>query len=121
MVGAFAVAGASFAGIAFAPDVWVLGALLCVYGIATAFLGTAPAALVGDAAGARGGRPVAVFSMCSDVGAIAGPLVAGFLVDAVSYPAAFGVAAALLVLSALASLRLPRAERPARLAPPAAV
>jgi len=121
MVGAFAVAGASFAGVAFAPDVWVLGALLCVYGIATAFLGTAPAALVGDAAGARGGRPVAVFSMCSDVGAIAGPLVAGFLVDAVSYPAAFGVAAALLVLSALASLRLPRAERPARLAPPAAV
>lgn len=109
LVGASAVGGIAFAGIAFAPDVWTLGALLCVYGVATAFLGTAPAALVGDAAGARGGRPVAVFSMCSDVGAIAGPLVAGLLVDQVSYPAAFGVAAALLVATAVASLWLPRA------------
>lgn len=120
MIGAFAVAGVAFAGIAFAPDVWVLGGLLCVYGVATAFLGTAPAALVGDAAGARGGRPVAVFSMCSDVGAIAGPLVAGLLVDQASYPAAFGVAAALLVLSAVASAWLPRASRPAVPAAPAA-
>lgn len=120
MIGAFAVAGVAFAGIAFAPDVWVLGGLLCVYGVATAFLGTAPAALVGDAAGARGGRPVAVFSMCSDLGAIAGPLVAGLLVDQASYPAAFGVAAALLVLSAVASAWLPRSSRAAVPAPPAA-
>jgi len=108
LIGASAVGGVAFAGIAFAPDVWTLGALLCVYGVATAFLGTAPAALVGDAAGARGGRPVAVFSMCSDLGAIAGPLVAGLLVDQVSYPAAFGVAAALLLATSVASLWLPR-------------
>ena len=37
---------------------------------------------------------MAVFSMCSDIGAIIGPLVAGLLADTVSYPAAFGVGAA---------------------------
>ena len=67
-----------------------------------------PAALVGDAAGARGGRPVAIFSMCSDVGAIAGPLVAGLLVDVASFEVAFGTAAALLAVSAIVAIRLPR-------------
>ena len=108
VIGSFAVAAVALFAVAFAGDVWTLGALLCVYGVATAFMGTAPAALVGDAAGARGGRPVAIFSMCSDVGAIAGPLVAGLLVDTVSYPAAFGVAAVLLAVAAGAAVRLPR-------------
>ncbi|KQO47096.1 MFS transporter [Frigoribacterium sp. Leaf415] len=108
VIGAFAVAAVTLFAVSLAPDVWTLGALLCVYGVATAFMGTAPAALVGDAAGARGGRPVAIFSMCSDVGAIAGPLVAGLLVDTVSYPAAFGVAAVLLAVAAGAAVRLPR-------------
>ena len=38
---------------------------------------------------ASGGTAVAVFSMCADIGAIVGPLVAGLLADYVSYPAAF--------------------------------
>jgi MFS family permease len=112
MIGAFLVAGVTLAAVAFSTDIVMLGVLLAVYGVATAFMGTAPAALVGDAAGGRGGRPVAVFSMCSDVGAIAGPLIAGLLVDTTSYAVAFGSAGALLVLSALVSLRLPRAVRP---------
>jgi MFS family permease len=112
MIGAFLVAGVTLAAVAFSTDIVMLGVLLAVYGVATAFMGTAPAALVGDAAGGRGGRPVAVFSMCSDVGAIAGPLIAGLLVDTTSYAVAFGSAGALLVLSALVSLRLPRAGRP---------
>jgi MFS family permease len=108
VIGSFGVAAVALFAVAFAGDVWTLGALLCVYGVATAFMGTAPAALVGDAAGARGGRPVAIFSMCSDVGAIAGPLVAGLLVDTVSYPAAFGVAAVFLAVAAVTAVRLPR-------------
>jgi len=108
VIGSFAVAAVSLAAVPFAPHVVVLGALLAVYGVATAFMGTAPAALVGDAAGARGGRPVAIFSMCSDVGAIAGPLVAGLLVDSFSYGVAFGVAAALLAAASLAAVRIPR-------------
>ncbi|KPG84273.1 MFS transporter [Frigoribacterium sp. RIT-PI-h] len=108
VIGAFAVAAVTLFAVSLAPDVWTLGALLCVYGVATAFMGTAPAALVGDAAGARGGRPGAVFSLCSDVGAIARPLVARLLVDPASYPAAFGVAAVVLAVAAGAAVRLPR-------------
>lgn len=108
VIGSFAVAAVSLAAVPFAPGLVTLGALLAVYGVATAFMGTAPAALVGDAAGARGGRPVAIFSMCSDVGAIAGPLVAGLLVDVASFEVAFGTAAALLAVSAIVAIRLPR-------------
>ena len=50
---------------------------------------------------------MAVFSMCSDIGAIIGPLVAGLLADTLSYPAAFGVGAALMLVAAALSWRMP--------------
>jgi DHA1 family multidrug resistance protein-like MFS transporter len=75
--------------------------------VAAAFMGTAPAAVVGDVAGSGGGRPVAVFSMFSDFGAIIGPLVAGFLADTVSFPVAFAVGAVLFLLTSLYALRMP--------------
>lgn len=106
IIGGLACAG-SIAAVAFAPNIIVLIAILMVYGAGAAFLGTAPAAAVGDAAGGRSGTPVAVFSMCSDVGAILGPLVAGFLADHVSYPAAFGVGALLLLAGAAFGVRMP--------------
>jgi MFS family permease len=65
---------------------------------------------VGDAAGAKSGQPVAVFSAISDLGAIVGPLAAGALLDAVSYPAAFGSAVVLLAVASLYALRMPRRE-----------
>ncbi|MET1053105.1 MAG: MFS transporter [Mycetocola sp.] len=109
ILGAYAVASVTILGISFAPNFAVLTVLLCVYGVAAAFMGTAPAAAVGDAtAGARGGRPVAFFSMASDLGAIVGPLVAGWLVDVASFPAAFGVAAVFLLIAALSAIRMPR-------------
>ncbi len=107
------LAGLSIIAVPFAPNVWALIAALSVYGIASAFLGTAPAATVGDAAGGRTGTAVAVFSMCSDIGAIIGPLVAGWLADTWSYPAAFGVGAALMLGAALLSWRMPRVRPPA--------
>lgn len=107
IIGAFALAGATILAVPFAGNIWLLGALLCLYGVAAAFMGTAPAAAVGDAAGARGGRPVAVFSMCADAGAIVGPLVAGLLVDTASYPAAFLVGAVFLFAASAYALRMP--------------
>ena len=98
-----------------AGNIWLLIVALSVWGVSAAFLGTAPAAAVGDAAGGRGGTAVALFSMCSDIGAIIGPLVAGFLADQVSYPVAFGVGALLMVAGAGLSWRMPRA----RISPPA--
>ena len=108
------LAAGSILAVAFAPNIAVLIGVLCVYGVSAAFLGTAPAASVGDAAGARGGTPVAIFSMSSDVGAILGPLVAGFLADSVGYPVAFAVGAGLLLLGTLASARMPREPRRTR-------
>jgi MFS family permease len=104
------VAAVSIMAVPFAPNIWLLIVVLCIYGIASAFLGTAPAAAVGDAAGTRSGTAVAVFSMCSDIGAILGPLVAGFLADTVSYAAAFGAGAGLMLVAAGLSWRMPRAQ-----------
>jgi len=102
------VAAVSIMAVPFAPNIWLLIVVLCVYGIASAFLGTAPAAAVGDAVGTQAGTAVAVFSMCSDIGAIIGPLVAGLLADTLSYPAAFGAGAALMLVAAALSWRMPR-------------
>ncbi|MFC7403852.1 MFS transporter [Georgenia alba] len=102
LVSAGAVVGASFA-----TDIWVLTAALSVYGAGAAFLSTAPAAAVGDAAGGRSGTPVAVFSMITDLGAIAGPLVAGWIAESGSYPMAFGVGALIMVLGSVLALRMP--------------
>jgi MFS family permease len=108
------LAGVAVVAIPFAPNIVVLVIILCVYGVAAAFLGTAPAAAVGDAAGGRAGRGVAVFSMCADFGAIVGPLVAGALADHVSYPVAFGVGAALIFIAAGFAIRMPPEPRTAR-------
>ena len=102
------LAAVSIMAVPFAPNIWLLIVVLCLYGVASAFLGTAPAAAVGDAAGRHGGTAVALFSMCSDIGAIIGPLVAGLLADTLSYPAAFGVGAALMLVAAALSWRMPR-------------
>jgi MFS family permease len=114
IVGAFFLGALALFGMALAQTMWVLIVLLCVYGAAAAFMATAPAASVGDAAGARSGTPVAVFSMFSDFGAIIGPLVAGWMVDVWSFPAAFGLAAGLMVVAAAYALRMPRAMVTAR-------
>jgi MFS family permease len=104
------LAGLSILAVPFAPRLWLLIVALSLYGIAAAFLGTAPAATVGDVAG-RSGTAVAIFSMCSDTGAIIGPLVAGVLADNVSYGAAFGLGAGLLIAASAAAVRMPRTGR----------
>lgn len=112
IVGGSALAAVSIFAVPFVPDIGYLIVALCAYGVAAAFLGTAPAASVGDAAGGRGGTAVAVFSMCADVGAIVGPLVAGLLADRVSYPVAFGVGAALLLVASVNAVRMPGGRPP---------
>lgn len=79
-----------------------------VFGAGAAFLGSAPGALVGDVVGKRSGPVVAVFNMANDLGAVAGPILAGWLVDAGSFPAAFGLAAGVVLLAGVLGLRLPR-------------
>ncbi|HLM05291.1 MAG TPA: MFS transporter [Blastococcus sp.] len=88
-----------------------LGAFLlsmAVFGLAASLLASAPAALVGDVSHARGGRLVAVFQMSADLGAIAGPLAAGWLTDVASYQVAFAVTAAVLAAGVAAAMAVPR-------------
>jgi MFS family permease len=115
MITAGIVCGASTLAIPLAPSIGWLIVILSVYGVGAAMQGTAPTAAVGDATGGRGGTPVAVYSMTSDVGSIVGPVVAGSLADAFSMPVAFAVGAAILFGGSLYSLFMPRERpRPAR-------
>jgi MFS family permease len=79
---------------------------MATFGIAAAFMATAPAALLGDIAHGRGGRTIAVFSMMSDFGAIVGPLASGRMADAASYPAAFSLSAGVILLALIPALML---------------
>jgi MFS transporter, DHA1 family, multidrug resistance protein len=91
---------------------------MAIQGAAAAFLGSAPAAVVGDImAGRKGGIVVATFQMTSDVGAITGPLVAGVLIDALDFDWAFAAGAALSLLAVTLVVLMPetlhRTRRPA--------
>ena len=66
-----------------------------------AALATAPTAIVGDVTKGAGGSAVAVFQMHSDLGTIAGPLIAGMLADRFGLLIAFGVGAALMAIVGL--------------------
>ena len=81
---------------------------MATYGLAAALLASVPAALVGDVSPARGGRAVAVFQMSADLGAVAGPLVAGWLTDVASYQVAFAASTAVVAAGLAAALLLPR-------------
>ena len=85
---------------------------MAVFGLAASLLASAPAALVGDINPARGGRIVAVFQMAADLGAIIGPLAAGWLTDVASFQWAFAVSAAVLGAALVATLAMPRTPQP---------
>jgi len=77
------------------------------YGVGGAFMGTAPAAIVGDLFGGKGGRVIAVFQMSGDAGMIISPLILGLLRDKYSFSAAFSVTAVIYVIALLLAARLP--------------
>lgn len=82
---------------------------MAIFGAGAAFLGSGPAAVVGDITGGRREGPiVATFQMMSDVGAVAGPLLAGWIVTATSsYTLAFAVGTAVLAITFLMSATMP--------------
>ena len=91
-----------------------LGAM-AVLGVGSAFLSSAPAAVVGDVTGGRRSGPmVATFQMMSDVGAVAGPLIAGMIVDSTgSYETGFLVGAGVIAVAfALATVMPETLRRP---------
>ena len=111
MVGGGAVATVSLVLLAVWPTQAGFLVAMALYGAGAALLGTAPAAVVGDVVGSRGGTVVAVSQMASDVGAIVGPLAAGLLVEAGSFSLAFAVTAVVVAAGALVSLTMPETGR----------
>jgi MFS family permease len=85
---------------------------MATFGLAASLLATVPAAVVGDVSPARGGRAVAVFQMVADLGAVTGPLVAGWLTETFSYQVAFAVSAGVLGLAVLMALSMPKVVQP---------
>jgi MFS family permease len=107
-----ALATASMLVLVLPPAIGMFLLSMAVFGLAASLLASAPAALVGDVSPARGGgRVVAVFQMSADLGAIVGPLVAGWLTDVASYQWAFAVTAAVLAAALVATLAMPRERR----------
>ncbi|GAA4999966.1 MFS transporter [Actinopolymorpha pittospori] len=78
-----------------------------LFGAGSAYLGVAPGAVIGDVVRGRGGQVVAVFQMSADLGSILGPLAAGMMADSMSFGAAFGATAGILIFGPLLALRMP--------------
>jgi DHA1 family multidrug resistance protein-like MFS transporter len=84
--------------------------LVCLggLGVATAFCTTASSAAVGDITRGQGGTVIAVYQMGSDLGMVAGPLIAGFIADSISFSAGITASGAIGVVALLMALLMPK-------------
>lgn len=80
---------------------------MVVYGAGGAFMGTAPASIVGDLFGGKGGQVIAVWQMAGDAGMIVSPLILGFLRDRYSFNVAFEVTAAFYLIAVVLAACIP--------------
>lgn len=102
----------SIAMLAVARDVPTYLAAMVLFGIGSGLLQVAPAAMVGDVAGGKGGPTVAAFQMAGDVGAVLGPFIAGKVVDTTgSYSVAFWLTAAVVGAAVLLAATAPETRR----------
>ncbi|HLH59173.1 MAG TPA: MFS transporter, partial [Streptosporangiaceae bacterium] len=100
--------------LAFLPGLDGYLAALAVAGLGSGLLDVAPAAMIGDVLTDQGGTLVASYQMAGDAGSVSGPVAAGYLVDTVSYAAAFDLAAGVLGLAAILGLFAPETRVRAR-------
>lgn len=81
---------------------------LTAIGLATAFVGIVPAAIVADVAPKRvSATAVGIYRFSGDVGFVLGPLVAGFVADLAGFRLAFVVIAVPLLVTAMFALGMP--------------
>lgn len=102
-----AISAGGMAMLAILPGLCAFLAALAVAGLGSGLLDVAPAAMIGDLLGGRGGIMIAFYQMAGDIGSVTGPIAAGLLVDAASYSAAFALAAAVLGAAAVLALLSP--------------
>ncbi len=109
-----AVAMASMVAVAVSDSLLVYTVAMALFGAGSAFLSVAPSAAVGDVASGRGGTVIAAFQMTADLGAVIGPLAAGWLADEYSFGAAFGVTAGVLAAGLVTAAAVEGDAAPAR-------
>ncbi|QBJ95230.1 MFS transporter [Rhodococcus sp. ABRD24] len=105
-----ALSGLSTIGMGFADNVIVFYIATAVCGIGSGVMGPAQQAAVADVVGskARGGPLLAAFQMVNDVGAFAGPLVAGYLAQQWSFGVAWAVTGAIMLLPMISWFFVPK-------------
>jgi len=108
------VSAGGMATLALVPELGGYLAGLAIFGLGSGLLDVGPAAMIGDILGGQSGTVVASYQMAGDIGAVTGPVTAGYLVDAASYGAAFGLAAGVLGLAAILGLFAPETRWRAR-------
>jgi MFS transporter, DHA1 family, multidrug resistance protein len=101
------LSGAAMVILATTPNIVGYVVAMLVFGVGSGLLDVAPAAVVGDVAGARGGTVVAAFQMAGDGGSVSGPVVAGWVADSWSFGTAFWVTGAVLAGAATLAARAP--------------
>ena len=94
-------------------------AALAVFGLGSGLLDVGPAAMIGDILGGQGGTVVASYQMAGDIGAVTGPVTAGYLVDAASVRRGLRGRRRLLGLAAVLGLLAPETRWRDRPVPPA--
>jgi MFS transporter, DHA1 family, multidrug resistance protein len=109
IVGGCLVSAGSMVMLALVPGLWGFLLALAVLGLGSGLIDVAPSAMIGDLLGraGQGGTMVASYQIAGDIGTVTGPVAVGFLVDSVSYGAAFFLAAGVLGLAAVAGLFAP--------------
>ncbi|WP_026555261.1 MFS transporter [Arthrobacter sp. 35W] len=97
------VNAAAMAVLGLSGNEFIFFAISAIAGFGSGLMGPALQATMADVIGngRSGGRPLAVFQMSGDLGSIIGPIAAGVLVDALSYEAAFAIAAAVSAVAVL--------------------
>ena len=93
IVGGLLAGAAGFALLPLSPVIGGLVVGMGLVGVASAADSVAPGAVMGDVVGGRGGTVVAVFQMSGDLGAVLGPVAAGWIADWQGYAATFVVSA----------------------------
>lgn len=115
IVAGCSVSAAGLVMLALLPGLWGYLTALAVLGLGSGLLDVAPAAMIGDLLGGQGGTGgtvVATYQMAGDAGTVAGPVTAGYLVDTISYGAAFGLAAGVLGVAAVLGFFAPETRSP---------
>ncbi len=102
-----ALLGTATIAVGFSGTVWVFFALTLIAGLGGGLVNPSVQATVGDVIGndRRGGTVLSRFQMSVDVGAIAGPVVSGMLVDAFGYDWAFLVTGMIVIVALVIWLR----------------